>query len=48
MSMFMLIAAPDKAEPIANARMNMMRTGFWPKVWTRLPTKGSTAEEATA
>lgn len=43
----MFCAEPDKADPRANAKMNTMRTGLLPKVETRLPMKGRTAEDAT-
>lgn len=46
MSMFMLCAAPDMAEPIANVRMKKTRTGFRPNADTRFPMSGRTAVEA--
>lgn len=46
MSIFILCAEPEIAEPTAKARMNAMRTGFRPKADTKLPIRGSTAVDA--
>ena len=48
MSMFMLWAAPEMADPIAKVTMNPRRTGFLPNADARFPMKGSTAVDAMA